>query len=549
MALAEVRAAAAVVAHLDEHALGVGADDNRAQGARACLATFVSASVTTKYAVFSTAGASRLPSGSATSRETSTGERAAAAASAGPRPRSARIGGAIPRESARSSPSASRLCSSASATSGRTLPGRRRGGGRPSPGPCSAGRAAAADRRGCRVRGAAASGPRPARRHRLLGELHGAGPQRGRLVGQQAAGEGGAGATSPLHRPSATCRPASGTRSPCYARLTELRRTSVLEGANSGRRPRLVRQRPLPRHVEQPAEPDDGPVTARTNALTSRTGKARTPCREVAPGLRVGQHAQHPHETAAAGVAVVVRRQRTPGGPLGRSDAPPPPGPGRPAARPRGSAPRSRPRASAPRPRTRRSRSRTPRSRAAALQQVAVPAPEPGDAADGGRGGRAQSCTTFAPHRAATQPVRLPGEGRANPNRRAIKVRMHVHGRERQRGGPADVERQQGELADVRRDALAPFRPTRPPGMPDHLDMRRGRWGQDLGLLRAASTGGVIRARLLVDLGVPERTVYARCRDGGAWRRLLPGIILLSNGSPTREQMLTAALMHGGTTR
>jgi hypothetical protein len=58
----------------------------------------------------------------------------------------------------------------------------------------------------------------------------------------------------------------------------------------------------------------------------------------------------------------------------------------------------------------------------------------------------------------------------------------------------------------------------------------------------------VIRARLLVDLGVPERTVYARCRDGGAWRRLLPGIILLSNGSPTREQMLTAALMHGGTT-
>lgn len=72
--------------------------------------------------------------------------------------------------------------------------------------------------------------------------------------------------------------------------------------------------------------------------------------------------------------------------------------------------------------------------------------------------------------------------------------------------------------------------------------------GADLNLLRAASTRGVIRARDLVALGVPEKTVYARCRDGGPWRRLLPGIILLSNGNPTREQILTAALMYAGPT-
>lgn len=64
--------------------------------------------------------------------------------------------------------------------------------------------------------------------------------------------------------------------------------------------------------------------------------------------------------------------------------------------------------------------------------------------------------------------------------------------------------------------------------------------------LRAAFPHGVATARQLVACGVPERTVYNRCRDGGPWRRLLPGVILLHNGNPSRDQLVHAALLFGG---
>ena len=41
-------------------------------------------------------------------------------------------------------------------------------------------------------------------------------------------------------------------------------------------------------------------------------------------------------------------------------------------------------------------------------------------------------------------------------------------------------------------------------------------------------------------------TVARRCQDGGPWRRLLPGIVLLGSGPATRQQEITAALMYGG---
>lgn len=75
--------------------------------------------------------------------------------------------------------------------------------------------------------------------------------------------------------------------------------------------------------------------------------------------------------------------------------------------------------------------------------------------------------------------------------------------------------------------------------------MRRGTWADPSALL-AASTRGVITAKRLIELRVPERTIYRRCRDGGPWRRLLPGIILLHNGEPTRDQLVVAALLLGG---
>jgi hypothetical protein len=44
-------------------------------------------------------------------------------------------------------------------------------------------------------------------------------------------------------------------------------------------------------------------------------------------------------------------------------------------------------------------------------------------------------------------------------------------------------------------------------------------------------------------LGISERTVYRRCLDGGPWRRILPGVVLLFTGRPTTDQLVHAALI------
>lgn len=44
-------------------------------------------------------------------------------------------------------------------------------------------------------------------------------------------------------------------------------------------------------------------------------------------------------------------------------------------------------------------------------------------------------------------------------------------------------------------------------------------------------------------LDITERTVYRRCLDGGPWRRVLPGIVLLFTGRPTTDQLVHAALL------
>ena len=80
------------------------------------------------------------------------------------------------------------------------------------------------------------------------------------------------------------------------------------------------------------------------------------------------------------------------------------------------------------------------------------------------------------------------------------------------------------------------------------LRMARGFANLSREHLRAAAHDGVVTARALVALGVPESTVYHRCRDGGPWQRLAPGIILMTTGHPTTGQLVTAALLHGGGT-
>jgi hypothetical protein len=61
--------------------------------------------------------------------------------------------------------------------------------------------------------------------------------------------------------------------------------------------------------------------------------------------------------------------------------------------------------------------------------------------------------------------------------------------------------------------------------------------------VRAAFPAGVAKVSQLVELGFSERTIYKRCLDGGPWQRILPGIILLCTGRPTRDQEVLAALL------
>lgn len=64
--------------------------------------------------------------------------------------------------------------------------------------------------------------------------------------------------------------------------------------------------------------------------------------------------------------------------------------------------------------------------------------------------------------------------------------------------------------------------------------------------LRGVFAHDVASVRELVSAGVPERTIYNRCLDGGPWQRLLPGIVQLSTGPPTDGQLVRAALLLGG---
>lgn len=56
----------------------------------------------------------------------------------------------------------------------------------------------------------------------------------------------------------------------------------------------------------------------------------------------------------------------------------------------------------------------------------------------------------------------------------------------------------------------------------------------------------VVRAADLLESGVPRYAIETRCRPGGPWRRLLPGVLLLSPGEPTRRQHVRAALVYAG---
>ncbi|WP_086865691.1 hypothetical protein [Amycolatopsis lexingtonensis] len=76
--------------------------------------------------------------------------------------------------------------------------------------------------------------------------------------------------------------------------------------------------------------------------------------------------------------------------------------------------------------------------------------------------------------------------------------------------------------------------------------MSRQTWARDAEALFAASKLGVITVAHLESLGVPQRTSYRRCLPGRPWQRLLPGVVLLRTGEPTRRQLLEGALLYCG---
>jgi hypothetical protein len=56
----------------------------------------------------------------------------------------------------------------------------------------------------------------------------------------------------------------------------------------------------------------------------------------------------------------------------------------------------------------------------------------------------------------------------------------------------------------------------------------------------------VVRTSELIDAGVSSSTIAHRCRPGGPWQRVLPGVVLLHNGPVDRDARRRAAVLHGG---
>lgn len=62
--------------------------------------------------------------------------------------------------------------------------------------------------------------------------------------------------------------------------------------------------------------------------------------------------------------------------------------------------------------------------------------------------------------------------------------------------------------------------------------------------LRDTVPDGVIRIEELRAAGVTNYAVSARCRPSGPWRRVLPGVVLMATGPPSRRQQLRAAVAY-----
>jgi hypothetical protein len=58
--------------------------------------------------------------------------------------------------------------------------------------------------------------------------------------------------------------------------------------------------------------------------------------------------------------------------------------------------------------------------------------------------------------------------------------------------------------------------------------------------------GWVVRVSRLEALGIARTTTQRRCRPGGQWRAIAPGVVKLNNAPPTRADHRDAALLYAG---
>ena len=67
-----------------------------------------------------------------------------------------------------------------------------------------------------------------------------------------------------------------------------------------------------------------------------------------------------------------------------------------------------------------------------------------------------------------------------------------------------------------------------------------------MSVLPVAPADGVIRTAKLLAAGMTRYALATRCRPSGPWQVLLPGVVLMSNATPTRAQQLSAAVAYAG---
>lgn len=68
----------------------------------------------------------------------------------------------------------------------------------------------------------------------------------------------------------------------------------------------------------------------------------------------------------------------------------------------------------------------------------------------------------------------------------------------------------------------------------------------DWAAIAELSSHGIITRAQLLAAGVAAATISRSTRPGGRCRRLLPGVLLLSGGVPTRQQLVVAGLVYAG---